>query len=99
MRKRTLFSVLATLVVGVLIILPGNLGAAETQVAEATFYVSWYGVGKTALVGLPGVETVTSGWKGSREINTVIYDPSEISIEAMVAALKEAHTYLGTATE
>lgn len=78
---------------------PGTVGAADTQLAEATFYVSWYGVGKTALVGLSGVETVTSGWKGNREINTVIYDPSKISIEAMVTALKDARTYLGTATD
>jgi len=45
------------------------------------------------------VETVTSGWKGNREINTVIYDPGKTSIEAMVAALKDARTYLGTVTD
>ncbi len=85
--------------VSIVAIWPGNIGAADTQLAEAIFYVSWYGVGKTALVGLPGVETVTSGWKGNRESNTVIYDPTKISIEAMVAALKDARTYLGTAAE
>jgi hypothetical protein len=40
MRKRNLLSVLAVLVIGVLTIMPGNPGAAETQLAEATFYVS-----------------------------------------------------------
>jgi len=38
---------------------------------------------------------VTRGFKGSREINTVTYDPSVISPEVMVAALKSAGTYLG----
>jgi len=36
---------------------------------------------------------VTSGFKGLREINTVIYDPAVISVEKMVHALKSADTF------
>ena len=39
------------------------------------------------------------GWKGFREINTVIYDPDKITIEEMVGILKEARTYRGTVAE
>ncbi|MGE5257472.1 MAG: hypothetical protein ACM3KE_12415 [Hyphomicrobiales bacterium] len=56
-------------------------------------------MGKSALEGLNGVIRVTSGFKGLREINTVTYDPSRISPEAMVAALKAAGTYLGQAAD
>jgi hypothetical protein len=53
-------------------------------------------VGKAALDGLNGVKKVTRGFRGSREINTVTYDPEAIHPEQMVAALKDAGTYLGT---
>jgi copper chaperone CopZ len=53
-------------------------------------------VGKSALEGLDGVKSVTSGFSGSREINTVIYDPTVITREQMVSALKKAGTYTGT---
>jgi copper chaperone CopZ len=56
-------------------------------------------VGKAALDGLPGVESVTSGFSGGKEINTVTYDPHEITVAVMVEALKNAGTYLGTAGE
>ena len=42
------------------------------------------------------MEKVTSGWKGPREINTVVYDPGVIQPEEMVEALKNAGTYRGT---
>jgi hypothetical protein len=54
-------------------------------------------VGRAALDGLPGVQSVSSGWRGTREINTVIYDPTRINVEAMESALKRAGTYRGTA--
>jgi hypothetical protein len=41
---------------------------------------------------LNGVKTVTSGFQGFREINTVVYDPHTITPAAMVAALKRAGT-------
>lgn len=56
-------------------------------------------MGKAALEGLPGVDSVSIGFSGGREINTVTYNPDEISMEAMVRALKDAGTYLGTAKD
>jgi hypothetical protein len=53
-------------------------------------------VGKSALEGLTGVKEVRRGFRGFREINTVIYDDSMISPEEMATALKEAGTYLGS---
>jgi hypothetical protein len=40
---------------------------------------------------------VTSGFKGFREINTVIYDPQMIAPDQMISALQEAGTYIGVA--
>jgi hypothetical protein len=54
-------------------------------------------VGKSALAGLNGVVKVTKGFRGFREINTVLYDPARIQPQQMEAALKAAGTYLGTA--
>jgi copper chaperone CopZ len=54
-------------------------------------------VGASALEGLDGVTDVTKGFKGSKEINTVTYDPSKVSIEQMTEALEEAGTYRGLA--
>jgi hypothetical protein len=52
-------------------------------------------VGKAALEGLPRVRKVTKGWRGSREINTVYYDPELITPQRLIQALKEADTYAG----
>jgi hypothetical protein len=54
-------------------------------------------VGKAALDGLDGIQKVTRSWQDGREINTVTYDPAVITPEDMVAALKAAGTYRGTA--
>jgi len=56
-------------------------------------------VGKAALEGRPGIQSVTSGFKGFRETNTVVYDPTRISLKEMESALKNAGTYRGTADE
>jgi copper chaperone CopZ len=53
-------------------------------------------VGKSALEGLDGVKSVTSGFSGFREINTVVYDPAVITRDRMVSALEKAGTYTGT---
>ena len=53
-------------------------------------------MGKSALEGLDGVKSVTSGFSGYREINTVVFDPRVISRERLEAALKAADTYIGT---
>jgi hypothetical protein len=52
-------------------------------------------VGKSALEGLEGIISVTRGFSGFREINTVIYDPMRISRDRMVSALKAAGTFRG----
>jgi copper chaperone CopZ len=54
-------------------------------------------VGKAALEGLHGVKKVEKGFRGMREINTVTFDPAEITVEKMVEALNRAGTYRGTA--
>jgi hypothetical protein len=41
------------------------------------------------------VSHVTIGFKDFKEINTVFYDPKQITIEDMVKALKAAGTYRG----
>jgi len=48
---------------------------------------------------LKGVKEVKRGFRKLREINTVIYDPSMITPDDMVSALKAAGTYIGTAEE
>ena len=53
-------------------------------------------MGKSALEGLDGVKSVTSGFSGFREINTVVFDPRVIDREHMVSVLKAADTYIGT---
>jgi hypothetical protein len=44
------------------------------------------------------VKKVAKGFRGGREVNTVTFDPAEITVEKMVEALKRAGTYRGTAT-
>jgi len=46
---------------------------------------------------LSGVKEVRKGFRGFREINTVIYDPRFITSDEMVSALKAARTYRGIA--
>ncbi len=53
-------------------------------------------MGQAALEGRQGINQVTSGWLGSLEINTVYYDPAEITITDMEKALKKSGTYKKT---
>jgi len=46
---------------------------------------------------LKGVKEVSSGFRGFREINTVIYDAEIITPDEMVSALKASGTYVGVA--
>ncbi|HEY7585471.1 MAG TPA: hypothetical protein VH866_03060 [Candidatus Deferrimicrobiaceae bacterium] len=41
------------------------------------------------------MKRVDRGFRGFREINTVVFDPATITIERMVDALKRAGTYRG----
>jgi hypothetical protein len=45
---------------------------------------------------LDGVKRVQNGFRGSKEINTVDYDPARVTIATMEAALKQAGTFRGT---
>ena len=54
-------------------------------------------MGKAALEGLHGVKKVEKGFRGAKEINTVTFDPAEITVKEMVEALTRAGTYSGTA--
>ena len=80
-----------------LVYISGNLTfAGQTELdSKVTFTVQWYDVGKAALEGLAGVHKVEKGFRGSKEINTVYFDPDLITIEKMQDALKEAGTYVG----
>jgi len=40
---------------------------------------------------------ISSSSSNGKEINTVSYDAGEVTVAAMVAVLKDAGTYLGTA--
>ena len=75
----------------------GAVHSEEPSLAKAVFYVGWYDVGKAALEGLQGIKEVRRGFRGLREINTVIYDPSMITTDEMVSSLKAAGTYRGMA--
>ena len=53
-------------------------------------------LGQAALEGLHGVIRVDKGFSLSGETNTVVYDPSKITVPEMENALKKAGTYRGT---
>jgi hypothetical protein len=46
---------------------------------------------------LDGISRIEKGFLNAKEINTVYYESSKITIEEMENALKKAGTYLGTA--
>jgi len=46
---------------------------------------------------LKGIKEVERGFRGFREINSVIYDPKIITTAEMISALKAAGTYGGMA--
>jgi hypothetical protein len=54
-------------------------------------------VGAEVLEGLKGIKLVKNGFRNSKEINIVWYDPAVIGINEMEQALKDAAIYLGTA--
>jgi len=53
-------------------------------------------VGEAALEGREEIKKIDKGFQNLKEINTVYYDASAITIEEMEEALKKAGTYLGT---
>ena len=71
--------------------------AEKPELSSVTFYVQWYDVGEAALEGLEGIKRVVKGFHNFKEINTVYYEASTVTIEEMEKALKDAGTYFGTA--
>ena len=71
---------------------------AETPpgMAKATFVVHCYTVGVSALEGKPGVVSVAPGWSGAREVDRVVFDPTQVSILQLENWLKDADTYIST---
>jgi hypothetical protein len=74
----------------------GSSFAESSELSTAVFYVQWYDVGEAALEGLEGIKRIDKGFQNLKEINTVYYDASAITIEEMEEALKKSGTYLGT---
>ena len=70
--------------------------AEKPELSSVTFYVQWYDVGEAALEGLEGIKRVDKGFHNFKEINTVYYEASKITIGQMEDALKKAGTYQGT---
>ena len=64
--------------------------------AKATFVVHCYDVGVSALSGKPGVVSVKPGWSGSREVDRVVFDPTQVSVMQLENWLKDADTYVST---
>jgi hypothetical protein len=54
-------------------------------------------VSKATLEGLEGIQQVDRGFHNFKEINTIYYDASTVTIEEMEDALRKAGTYRGTA--
>jgi hypothetical protein len=53
-------------------------------------------VGEAALEGLEGIKRIDKGFHNFKEINTVYYDASTITVEEMEDALKKEGTYQGS---
>lgn len=84
------------LILVALFIMPVSNGKTVQSHAVATFVVRWYDVGVYALEGRSGVLSVKRGWRGSNEINTVLYDPEKTTVEKMEELLKKSGTYIKT---
>jgi hypothetical protein len=55
-------------------------------------------VGEAALAGRPGVLRVEKGFRWPQEIDRVTYDPGVVTVPQMEDWLKQAGTYIRTAT-
>ena len=96
MTNRTIKSLVFGVLIVLLIFSGHDVFSQKDNESKVIFFVRWYDVGKEALEGLKGVQKVEKGFRNSKEINTVYYDPGVITIEAMELALKKAGTYTGT---
>ena len=96
---RQIYSMILLVVISLFLSAPDRAFSDSKAIStsKAVFYVYWYDVGKSALEGLKGVKEVTRGFKYFKEINTVYYDPQQITVDDMIKALKAAGTYRGVA--
>ena len=88
--------VLSGLILSALFLAACVTGEMVNGQAEATFIVRWYDVGAYALEGRSGVLSVERGWRGSSEINQVVFDPEKIDVGKMEKLLKKSGTYIIT---
>ena len=86
-----------TLLTALLLATALPLVAAEAESpAQRTFVVHCYDVGARTLEDRPGIIAVKRGWRGFKEINTVTYDPSRVTVPQIEGWLKDADTYVRT---
>jgi hypothetical protein len=78
------------------LIFAGSVMSAEPGRETVTFAVGCYDVGRQALAGLPGVESVSSGWRDGMEVNVVRYDSRLVDPRRMEELLRRAGTYRAT---
>ncbi len=81
-----------------LIVLSGQAASSgqENGESKVVFAVHCYDDGAKALQGMPGVLRIEKGFRSFREIDTVYYDPTVITVEKMENTLKQAGTYRET---
>ncbi len=102
MRDRAMKTVLTAgcylIVVLSLMILSGQAASSgqDSHESKVVFAVHCYDDGAKALRGIPGVIRIEKGFRSFREIDTVYYDPTAITVEKMENALKQAGTYRET---
>ena len=91
------FGILAVPVAALLFLAWGAAASdnREEGWSKAVFYVGCYDVGKEALQALKGVKKVEKGFHHFKEINTVYFDPQQITVEEMEKALQKAGTFQG----
>jgi len=86
------------IVVIAMIVLAGQASSygQENRESKVVFAVHCYDDGAKALQGMPGVIRIEKGFRSFREIDTVYYDPTVITVEKMENTLKQAGTYRET---
>jgi hypothetical protein len=56
-------------------------------------------MGAAALEGRPGVVSVEKGWRGTSEVNRVVYNPEEVTVAQMESWLRKVGAYVRTVRE
>ncbi len=81
-----------------LMVLSGQASSSgeKNRESKVVFAVHCYDDGAKALQGMPGVIRIEKGFRSFREIDTVYYDSTVITVEKMENTLKQAGTYRET---